>query len=238
MTTLPFIKFSSHSWLRAWKAWCPQCYDEWCFTDAILYDPLLCSIKAVSTCPVHLSPLIDICPACNGRYRPLTNGATVARCGRCHLWLGKSSKVTSFISTTQSPDEFAIWPANQIGALLATVPTLPSSLDTQPLNSMLCEFLKQNPCGSQDVLSNLFGITRRSLNTWSSGFARPRLGGLCRLSFRLGISLLELIQGNISISKLSTLLESSHFFEHRQFRRPEIQSLQNPNLQSVAPGRE
>jgi hypothetical protein len=58
LTILPYVGFSADSWLRAWKAWCPQCYSVWRDKCLPTYEPLLWSIKAVSICPIHHAPLV------------------------------------------------------------------------------------------------------------------------------------------------------------------------------------
>jgi len=96
----------------------------------------------------------------------------------------------------------------EIGALLASVPSLPSILDPAVISNMLQSLIKFNSCGSLDVLAACLGMTRRSITTWSAGEVRLRLGGLCRLSFQLRVPLLDLIQGNISAAEVASLSPS------------------------------
>jgi hypothetical protein len=196
-TILPYVELSSSSWLRDWEAWCPECLKDWRLQRATIYKPLLWAIKAACVCPTHLCELKEICPACNGRHRPLTNGSQVGYCGRCHCWLGRDGNVVSIHRVTVSPDAQTIWSSDQIGQLLAAVPSISHPLSSNEVRRSLREIIDANPSTSRDAVSHSMGITRRSLTTWSTGQTLPRLEGLCRISFHTGIPLLGLVQGNI-----------------------------------------
>jgi TniQ len=212
-TILPYVQLSSSSWLRIWEAWCPQCLKEWRFQEAVVYKPLLWAIKAASVCPIHLCALSEICPACNGRHRPLTNASQVGYCGRCHHWLGSDSSVISIHRVAISSDALAIWSSNQIGKLLAAVPGISRTLSSNEVCRSLRGIIEGNPSKSGDLLSHAMGITRRSLTTWSVGQVLPRLDGLCRISFHLGIPLLDLVQGNLPAGLIRTSV--SRLFDSR-----------------------
>ncbi|HEY9696299.1 MAG TPA: TniQ family protein [Trichocoleus sp.] len=70
------------------RAWCPECFQNWCTTDYFIYEPLLWSIAAITICPYHYQPLQFRCPHCNRTQRPLTSRMLVARCSQCIGWLG------------------------------------------------------------------------------------------------------------------------------------------------------
>jgi hypothetical protein len=201
-TILPYVQLSSSSWLRAWEAWCPQCLKEWRLQESVVYKPLLWAIKAASVCPIHLCVLNEICPSCNRRHRPLTNGSQVGYCGRCHCWLGSDSNVISIRHVTTSPEAMATWSSDQIGQLLAAVPGISRPLSSNEVCRSLRGIIEANPSKSGDLLSHAMGITRRSLTTWSIGQTLPRLDGLCRISFHMGIPLLALVQGNIPAGRI------------------------------------
>jgi transcriptional regulator with XRE-family HTH domain len=206
-TILPFLDLSSDSWLRAWKAWCPHCYQDWLQSGSTLYDPLLWSIKAVTACPIHQCAMVEKCAFCHKRQRPLTNAYIVGRCVYCQTSLSASDSVLHISLTTHDCEEAELWSANEIGRLLAAVPALSSALDLEPVRSVLQSLNHLDPDSTSDTLASCLGITRRSLTTWMSGEVRPRLGGLCRLSFRLQVSLLDLMTGKIPASHLALKLE-------------------------------
>jgi TniQ len=211
-TILPYVELSSSSWLRDWESWCPECLKDWRLHRSTLYKPLLWAIKAACVCPTHLCGLNELCPACNGRHRPLTNGSRVGYCGRCHCWLGSDGNIMPIHRVTVSPDAQAIWSSDQIGQLLAAVPSISHPLSSNEVRRSLRGIIDANPSMSGDTLSHSMGITRRSLTTWLTGQTLPRLEGLCRISFYLAIPLLDLVQGNVlaerSRSSIDRLVDS------------------------------
>jgi hypothetical protein len=227
-TILPYIELSSSSWLRDWEAWCPQCLRDWHLRRSTIYKPLLWAIKAACVCPTHLCGLNEFCPACNGRHRPLTNGSQVGYCGRCHCWLGSDGNVISIHRVTGSPDAQAIWSSDQIGQLLAAVPSISHSLSSNEVRRSLREITNANPSKSGDTLSRSMGITRRSLTTWSTGQTLPRLDGLCRISFHLAIPLLGLVQGNVPTGRVRTSVKTLVNLGDRESRLDDRQSETEP----------
>lgn len=197
-TILPFVILSKESWLRAWRAWCPDCYEEYREDGLPAYDPLLWCIKAASICSKHLRLLEDRCPACRRRSRPLANGYIVGHCPGCRSWLGTSGKVRPIREPDRVSDPFLMWSSSQIGTLLAAVPEMQGNLHRQPLQDVLRYTLELIPLGQQETLFSALRITRRSLNTWARGEVHPRLAGLCRLSFSLQLPLLDLISGELT----------------------------------------
>lgn len=201
-TILPFVSIGVESWLRAWRAWCPECYEECRESGVLMYDPLLWCIKAARVCPKHLRFLEERCPACRRRARPLANGYVVGRCPGCRSWLGTSSKVQLIREPDRVSDLLLIWSSNQIGELLASVPHMQGQLERAPLELTMRDALESIPLGLQGTLLTALGITRRSLRTWARGEVHPRLSGLCRLSFRLQVPLLELLVGRVTSTEL------------------------------------
>lgn len=207
-TIIPLIGFSADSWLRAWKAWCPRCYGDWRRFGNVLYDPLLWSIKAVSVCPVHRCAMVERCPFCQKKQRPLTNGYVVGSCAHCHAMLIEGESALRIASAWSSIDELELWSAVQIGRLVSSIPSLPLSLDPGLVCNTLRALINVDSSSNLDVVAACLGITRRSLTTWASGTVRPRIGGLCRLSFQLRAPLLDLIRGNIHSPDMTAGLEN------------------------------
>lgn len=207
-TIIPFVGFSADSWLRAWKTWCPQCYGDWQRFGNVMYDPLLWSIKAVRMCPVHRCAMVERCPCCHKKQRPLTNGYVVGSCAHCHAILTDAESPQRIASAGNSSDEADLWAAVQIGRLISSIPSLPLSLDPSLVCNTLQALINLDSSSNLDVVAACLGITRRSLKTWASGTVRPRVSGLCRLSFQLRSPLLEVIRGNIYTPEMSAGLEN------------------------------
>jgi hypothetical protein len=54
LTLLPYEGvFSNARLFRRNRAWCPACYEDWRRTGAIVYEPLLWTIRLVGICLQH-----------------------------------------------------------------------------------------------------------------------------------------------------------------------------------------
>jgi transcriptional regulator with XRE-family HTH domain len=206
LTILPYVGFSADSWLRAWKAWCPQCYSVWRDKCLPTYEPLLWSIKAVSICPIHHAPLVELCPTCTRRFKPLTSGSSIGHCGHCLVWLGTPTGDGKSTKNIDKANALLLWSAQQIGTLLATVPQLSTQLSPKVISRLLSSLISRNRSSSIDLLSKRLGISRRSLTTWARGETLPRLDGLCKLSFSIGAPLVDLLLGKITCARASFFL--------------------------------
>jgi hypothetical protein len=82
---------------RDTRVWCPRCFVDWRNDDAVIYEPLLWSIGIVTLCPRHLIPLVEECPHCHSRSKPLAVFSRPGLCSHCHEWLGVSSASASEI---------------------------------------------------------------------------------------------------------------------------------------------
>lgn len=77
--------------LRCIKAWCPVCYWEWEQLGIEIYEPLLWSLKIVTTCPRHQLLLSCQCPHCGQVLYLLEWQSRPGYCSKCQQWLGISS---------------------------------------------------------------------------------------------------------------------------------------------------
>jgi transcriptional regulator with XRE-family HTH domain len=122
LTLLPLQEvFAPRAALRETRAWCPACYEQRQRSGAVVYEPLLWTIRWVTVCPCHRQPLLEICPYCHRQLKILTMHSRSGCCSRCQMWLGGNFKrqngSSESPSRTDAPDT-ALFQANTIGELL------------------------------------------------------------------------------------------------------------------------
>lgn len=71
--------------------WCPECLQEMVLTQQPVYFKLIWHMTAVETCPVHRTPLIDHCPACDKTQDTYSKRNPLSDCPHCHCFIGQRS---------------------------------------------------------------------------------------------------------------------------------------------------
>lgn len=107
---------------KCYRAWCPQCYQDWRHLEQVIYEPLLWSWTAVIVCPRHCQLLQTICPSCGQNQQLIQAKMRPGYCCKCQQWLGFSSDCQpSQLQTTLDHLEFNwhIWVAQTIQQVLA-----------------------------------------------------------------------------------------------------------------------
>src|SRR5258708_38962642 len=87
--------FPPHQLLREKPAWCPACLAEWKDQDMQIYEPMVWTFQAVTTCMKHHRKLEDHCPHCDRRQPLIRPQAALDHCVRCHTWLGSFASVSA-----------------------------------------------------------------------------------------------------------------------------------------------
>ncbi|MBD2017211.1 TniQ family protein [Microcoleus sp. FACHB-53] len=107
---------------RQYRAWCPQCNEQWRQEKKVIYEPLLWSFRQVDACLNHNCLLVNECPYCSSRLPVIANSLQLGFCSRCKRWLG-SQKDESQVLTA---DELAWnqYKIKSIGDLIAVAPKL------------------------------------------------------------------------------------------------------------------
>lgn len=73
---------------RQYRAWCPQCYEQWHSENKRVYDPLIWSLRDVNYCIHHRYHLVDKCPHCSSNLPVIADFLQLGYCSQCKLWLG------------------------------------------------------------------------------------------------------------------------------------------------------
>jgi len=111
---------------RQYRAWCPQCNEQWRREKKVIYEPLLWSFREVNICLHHNCMLIDECPFCSSRLPVIANFLKLGFCSRCKDWLGSQQDESQVL--TDDELEWTQYKITSIGELIAIAP----KLDYQP----------------------------------------------------------------------------------------------------------
>ncbi len=178
---------------RTTEAWCPVCLDQWRTAEMPVYSPLLWSIRVVTVCPAHSSPLIECCPRCHRQFAPLRAKAQSGCCSICLQWLGSSDSV--FPQGPLDEQQYNLWVATSVGQVLAAMPDLQQHLLPATLKLNLYRCLSQTEGATKEYLSALADSGPWAFTGWVSGRIKPSLDQLCRLSYQLKLPLILLFRG-------------------------------------------
>ncbi len=107
---------------RQYRAWCPQCNEQWRREDKVIYEPLLWFFREVDVCLHHNCLLVDKCPYCGSRLPVIANSLQLGFCSRCKRWLGDQPDESQVLITNEL--EWNQYKVRSIGDLIAVTPKL------------------------------------------------------------------------------------------------------------------
>ncbi len=107
---------------RQYRAWCPQCNEQWRREKKVIYEPLLWSFKEVNFCLEHNCLLIDECLCCSSRLPVIANFLQLGFCSRCKTWLGSQKDENQVLTINEL--EWNQYKIRSIGDLIAVAPQL------------------------------------------------------------------------------------------------------------------
>jgi hypothetical protein len=195
MTLIPFAGINPYSWLRRRRAWCGHCLEEQVNKDPEgMYEPLLWSIRLVSDCPVHLTPLVQRCPHCKASPTPFAGVAAPGYCGRCGepLWDDRDCEVPSL--DPSGAKFYDVWCAVQMSLLLGAsdefaTPLLGSSIARVLRACFDCALERSRRATAANA-----GFSKRTSYLWEQGLALPRIESVFRLCFNWGVTPLDVFR--------------------------------------------
>jgi hypothetical protein len=120
---------------RQYRAWCPQCHEQWRQENKVIYEPLLWSFREVNVCLHHNCLLIDECPHCSSRLPVIANSLRLGFCSRCKGWLGSQADESQILKTTEL--EWNQYKIRSIGDLIVVAPKLQYRPTLDALNKKL-----------------------------------------------------------------------------------------------------
>jgi transcriptional regulator with XRE-family HTH domain len=189
---LTMLSFSdvipSRNLFRSVRAWCPFCYQAWRERGDNLYEPLLWLLKVVKYCPIHQTPLTDLCPNCQHSNPPLSRKFQLGFCSRCHTWLGQTaSENNASVRIT----ELELWKVESLGALLALAPSSRGELSAANITQQLSMLANEVTEGNIAALSRRLKIPKNTLWLWHSGEVLPLLESSLHICYHFKLSLVD-----------------------------------------------
>jgi AraC-like DNA-binding protein len=234
---LPYVDiFSFRTLLRAKKAWCPFCYEQWRNSDQVVYDPLLWNLSVISICPRHERPLQLKCPHCQQTQSPLAPRAYPGYCNQCSHWLGTplNNETTSL---TNEKREWQKWIGKAVGDLIAAPPNTLLQPCREVITSFIREYVQKVAQGNISEASRLLQAERRTINTWLQGTSLFTLEIFIRMCFQLRTTPLELLTGNAIITpdihQAPLHVPGKMKKPHRKFDEQRLQRALEKELQTV-----
>jgi len=230
LTLLPWEDVLPHQggFQRRARAWCVQCLHGWKADAKPVYEPLLWTLKPVTLCPLHQQPLSFVCPFCKLQNGILDPRARPGHCSRCGQWLAPLPIATVLPDNralTNDGLSWGNWVATVLGEILAAAPRLPFVPRRQDIAQTIRLCVEHIANGNASEFARELQAGRGDVSKWQLGKALPKFPSLLGLSFRLGISLLELIKGisNAVPQKFIRLFPSQlskKQFTSRRLRKP------------------
>lgn len=107
---------------RQYRAWCPQCNEQWRQEREVIYEPLLWSFREIDVCLHHNCLLIDECPYCSSRLPVIANFLQLGFCSRCKSWLGSQGNEKQVFKNDEL--QWKQYKIKSIGDLIAVAPQL------------------------------------------------------------------------------------------------------------------
>ncbi len=107
---------------RQYRAWCPQCNEQWRQEKKAIHEPLLWSFREVNACLNHNCILVDKCPHCGSRLPVIANSLKLGFCSQCKDWLGSQQDESEVL--TDDELEWTQYKITSIGELIAVAPKL------------------------------------------------------------------------------------------------------------------
>jgi transcriptional regulator with XRE-family HTH domain len=183
-----------HQLLREKPAWCPICYAEWKDQEKPIYEPLLWTFRAVTTCMKHHCMLEDHCPNCERRQSFIRYQAVLDQCTRCNTWLG---------STTGAPPDpetmkWQEWVISALDDLRRTIVSSGALFWEQFFTNVSQSFEAK---GEQSRLAELAGLARGQLATWLRRSHTPTLQSLLEFCYVCNVTPLQILTGDLSSLK-------------------------------------
>jgi transcriptional regulator with XRE-family HTH domain len=183
--------FASKRLIRATRAWCPDCYNDWCSRKQTIYDPLIWGLQTVTICGRHQKRLTTACPHCNRELPLIGRLSLVGCCERCGGGLGLRSE-NEDQSVIENID-WENWVAHNVGQLIALTPQIVDFPEDGQILRYVDELKKHLSDGEGATLARSLGIPKTSLWEVLNGRYLPSLDMLLRICYYYSIPLIELL---------------------------------------------
>jgi transcriptional regulator with XRE-family HTH domain len=202
-----------HKLLREKPAWCPACFAEWKDREMPIYEPLLWTFQAVTTCMKHHRKLEDQCPHCQKRQPFIRLQASLDHCVRCNTWLGSLAPVEE----PPNPEtvEWQGWVAHALEELHSVGVSSGLPPWEQFFTNLSTSFESK---GEQSRLAEMAGLARGQLAVWLRRSHTPTLASLLEFCYVCDVTPLQILTGDLA--PLKQVIQEGKPHRSPRARRP------------------
>ena len=171
------------------KRWCASCLAQWREEGVEAWEPLIWRVSFVKRCPVHGTPLSEVCGACKRRQGFLSDIVPVGLCCKCRTFLEKGDDLVregfAFPSTYEEEWEFRL--SRAVGRMLACQKEGFEMAGHQGFLRLLDILLRHRDIGSPFKLARYLSTTPESIKNWTQGGHPPNLKSFLKVCLRVEV---------------------------------------------------
>jgi len=179
--------------LREKPAWCPACLAEWKDQAMPVYEPMVWTFQAVTTCMKHHRELEDHCPHCQKRQPFIRPQAALDYCVHCNMWLGSLTSVLG--SPSPETIEWQKWVTVALEELRSTL----VSFGLPPWEQFFTNLSTSGFArGEQSRLAELTGLARGQFARWLTRSLTPILESILEFCYVCNVTPLQVLLGDLA----------------------------------------
>jgi hypothetical protein len=158
-------------------------------------EPLLWAVRAVSMCALHHRQLETRCWNCGRTPHILTGRSRSGHCGHCQAWLGSNDPGPPGDEETAPEEAYELWVAREIGGFLRAAPFVSHAMSAAILRANLrtCSQHLFRKGARGRSFAKIIGASASQVVGWLINGYLVKLAPLMRISYRLGIPILDLL---------------------------------------------
>lgn len=188
--------------LRATKAWCPLCYQDWRARGQQVYDPLLWFFQDVALCSHHGCDLHTQCPYpnCAKSLPALAWRSRSGYCSYCQRWLGlpqEGVKGMTLRENQDKPDQQQM--VQMVGDMLTLLSARAVFPDHQRISKVLRGVASKVAQGNLRAFARVLGLPEKKMYAWCHADSRPEVTMVFRLCHHLGLTLSDFLFQEIEL---------------------------------------
>jgi DNA-binding XRE family transcriptional regulator len=197
LTFLPWREVISQNGLSIFKRgqFCSHCFADDVACGRQPYFRLAWESAEVTCCPVHRKTLSCDCPSC-GKNNVRHAAAVVVPgwCTHCGGFLG----ATTESEKSEEVEPASLWKARQIGQLLASQDNLSVRPNRSEVIGAITQIVSKAHGGMAAPFSRRIGIAKSTVHHWLKEGGTPSLEISLKIAAHYGLSLKQLLTGELS----------------------------------------
>lgn len=203
--------------LHPQRRWCPSCLADAQEHGSLVSHALIWSVSVVSHCPIHLTPLRDICEQCGMAQLFLSDQAALGRCSHCGAPLGAPDGLWSYVAPSERQQFFS----KAVAGMIAMGDRAQELAKPELLAARLKEVVQLHFGGSIRHLEREIGYRKTSTAKWFRMEARPQFNLLLELCYRISVLPVDLLSGEF--------IQSAQECHIRKLDTPAVQPHKKPD---------